>query len=104
MLVTKQPVFRRFWYPVIPVADLGEGPKPFELLGEKIVLWLDAEGRPAAVRDQCCHRTAQLSLGNVVEGHIRCPYHGWQFDGNGTCVHVPQSKDGSISPSYKVPS
>ncbi len=102
MLITKQPVFRRFWYPVIPMTDLADGPKPFQLLGEKIVLWLDANGNPVAVQDRCCHRTAQLSLGSVVNGCIKCPYHGWQFNGEGACVQVPQSKDGAISPSYKV--
>jgi phenylpropionate dioxygenase-like ring-hydroxylating dioxygenase large terminal subunit len=102
MLITKQPVFQRFWYPIIPVQQLADGPKPFVLLGQPIVLWLDASGKPAAVRDRCCHRTAKLSLGKVVEGNICCPYHGWEFNGAGTCVHMPQSKDGTISSSYKV--
>jgi phenylpropionate dioxygenase-like ring-hydroxylating dioxygenase large terminal subunit len=102
MLVTKQPVFRRFWYPVIPIAELLESPKPFELLGQNIVLWLDAEGKPSAVRDRCCHRTAKLSLGKVVDGNISCAYHGWTFNSQGTCVHVPQAEKNFISPSYKV--
>ncbi len=90
MLVTQQPVLRRFWYPVIPVSHLEEGPKPFELLGEKIVLWLNESGVPAAVRDRCCHRSARLSQGKVIDGNIRCPYHGWSFNGSGACVKVPQ--------------
>jgi phenylpropionate dioxygenase-like ring-hydroxylating dioxygenase large terminal subunit len=102
MLVTQQPVFRRFWYPVIPITQLADGPQPFTLMGQPIALWLDAEGKPAAVRDRCCHRTAKLSLGKVVDGHLCCPYHGWEFNGTGACVRVPQSADGQISPSYKV--
>jgi phenylpropionate dioxygenase-like ring-hydroxylating dioxygenase large terminal subunit len=102
MLVTKQVVFRRFWYPVIPVQSLLSGPKAFELLGEPIVLWLDANGAPAAVRDRCCHRTAKLSLGKVVDGNICCPYHGWQFNAAGACAQVPQSQEKAISPSYQV--
>lgn len=103
MLVTQQPVFRRFWYPVIPLQHLADGPRPFELLGEKIVLWLDATGAPAAVRDRCCHRTAQLSLGRVDQGRLCCPYHGWEFDPTGACVHVPQlAPDCAIPASYKV--
>ena len=66
MLVTQQPVFRKFWHAVMPLADLQQGPKPFTLLGENIVLFLDADGQPAALRDRCCHRTAKLSKG---EGH-----------------------------------
>lgn len=103
MLITRQPVFRRFWYPVIPMGQLAEGPKPFTLLEQKLVVWLDAEGKPAAAEDRCCHRTAQLSLGKVVNGNIACPYHGWQFDGCGSCVHVPQLEgDTAIPQTYKV--
>ena len=59
MLCTKQKVLRRFWYATVPVDKLDDGPKPFTLLGEKIVLFLDGEGKPAALADRCCHRTAQ---------------------------------------------
>ena len=52
MLCTKQKVLRRFWYATIPVAKLDDGPKPFTLLGENIVLFLDGEGRPAALADR----------------------------------------------------
>jgi phenylpropionate dioxygenase-like ring-hydroxylating dioxygenase large terminal subunit len=46
MLVTRQPVLRRFWYPVMPLSRLAAGPQPFTLLGEKIVLWQRADGTP----------------------------------------------------------
>ena len=99
MLVTQQPVFRRFWYPVMPLQALSAGPKAFELLGEPLVLWLDEQGKAAAVRDRCCHRTAKLSLGKVEQGRICCPYHGWEFGTDGTCKHVPQLKDGQKIPA-----
>ncbi|MEO0536028.1 MAG: aromatic ring-hydroxylating dioxygenase subunit alpha [Cyanobacteria bacterium P01_A01_bin.123] len=103
MLVTQQPVFRRFWYPVVPTSALADGPQAFQLLGEPIVLWLTEEGVPAAVRDRCCHRTAKLSLGKVAEGRLCCPYHGWEFDSYGTCVHVPQLKaETAVPASYRV--
>ena len=103
MLVTQQPVFRRFWYPVIPRQHLVAGPQPFELLGEPLVIWLGEDGQPAAARDRCCHRTAKLSLGKVDQGRICCPYHGWEFDTTGTCVRVPQLKEGCAIPAnYRV--
>jgi phenylpropionate dioxygenase-like ring-hydroxylating dioxygenase large terminal subunit len=104
MLVTKQSVFKRFWYPVMPLQQLSEHPQPFTLLGQPIALWLDAEGNPAAVRDRCCHRTAQLSKGKIVDGNIACPYHGWQFNAQGTCVQVPQIADSPVPASYRVDS
>jgi|GEM_PF-1432878 len=40
MLVTREPVLRRFWYPVLPVEQLVDGPQSFQLLGQPLVLWL----------------------------------------------------------------
>lgn len=103
MLVTKQPVLRRFWYAVMPLHLLDAGPQPFTLLGEKIVLWKRRDGSPAAVRDRCCHRTAMLSKGFVDGDHIVCGYHGWTYDGTGACVRVPQNADGAVPPGACVP-
>ena len=49
MLATKQPLLRKFWYPVMPVAQLDDGPQGFTLLGEEIVLWKRKDGTPAAL-------------------------------------------------------
>ena len=93
MLNNRQPVLRRFWYPVMPVAQVDQGPQPFTLLGEKIVLWKDADGRYAATIDRCPHRSAALSKGWVDGNALVCPYHGWSFDRAGACVRVPQRPD-----------
>lgn len=103
MLVTRQKVLRRFWYPVMPMAMLDDGPKPFTLLGEPIVLFKGAEGRPVALADRCCHRTAQLSRGFVEDGNIVCGYHGWTYDCTGRCVRIPQNTDAAIPANAKVP-
>ena len=102
MLVTKQKVLRRFWYPIIPLEQLESGPKPFTLLGESIVLWLDADGKPAATIDRCCHRTAKLSCGFVENGNIVCGYHGWTFDRDGKCLRVPQAKDPTRKVNFRI--
>ena len=39
MLVTQQPVLRRFWYALMPLSMLDSGPQPFTLLGERLVRW-----------------------------------------------------------------
>ncbi|WP_066254504.1 aromatic ring-hydroxylating dioxygenase subunit alpha [Hydrogenophaga flava] len=98
MLVTRQPVLRRFWYALFPVTDLDDGPKPFTLLGEHIVVWKKSDGSPAAARDRCCHRTARLSKGWVEGDHIVCGYHGWQYDCSGACVKIPQ-----LGTEHKIP-
>ena len=90
MLATRQPVLRRFWYATIPLDDLAAGPKPFTLLGEPVVLFLDRDGEPVALEDRCCHRTAKLSKGWVKDGNIVCGYHGWEYDRAGKLVNIPQ--------------
>ena len=103
MLVTQQPVLKRFWYPVMPIADLQTEPAAFTLLGQALALWVDEQGRPGAIVDHCCHRSAKLSTGKVIEGCLRCPYHGWSFNSTGACVQVPQLRsDQSIPESYRV--
>ena len=102
MLCTKQKVLRRFWYATIPVAKLDDGPKPFTLLGEKIVLFLDGEGKPAALADRCCHRTAKLSKGWSQDGYITCGYHGWTYDRAGKLVRIPQFPPEQPLPDARV--
>lgn len=103
MLVTQEPVLRRFWYPVLPSDQLIDSPQSFTLLGQDLVLWRTETGTPAALRDRCCHRSAKLSMGIVQQGCIRCPYHGWSFNQAGACTQVPQlDPDAAIPKSYQV--
>jgi phenylpropionate dioxygenase-like ring-hydroxylating dioxygenase large terminal subunit len=97
-----EPLFRRFWYPVVPLENLRDGPHRFELLGEPLALFLDAQGAPAALADRCCHRSARLSLGTVRDGILACAYHGWQYDRTGQCVLMPQVPDQKPGPQRRV--
>ena len=72
MLTTRQKTLRKFWYATMPLHFLNDGPKPFRLMGEDIVLFLDAGGEPAALRDRCRHRTAKLSKGWCSNGTLVC--------------------------------
>lgn len=90
MLTTRQKVLRRFWYATEKLENLEDGPKAFTLLGEKLVLFVDGEGEPAALMDRCCHRTAKLSKGWCEGGLIRCGYHGWSYDRTGALIEIPQ--------------
>lgn len=68
-------------------------PVPVKLLGEKLVLWRPEDGKIQAWLDFCAHRGAPLSLGKVRGCKLVCPYHGWQFNAAGQCVHVPAHPD-----------
>jgi vanillate O-demethylase monooxygenase subunit len=46
-------------------------------------------GDVVVLEDRCPHRWAPLSAGEVVDGTIRCAYHGWRFDRSGQCAEIP---------------
>ena len=102
MLTTAQKALRKFWYAVMPLDRLAAGPQPFRLMGEDIVLFLDADGVPAALKDRCLHRTARLSVGRCVAAGIECGYHGWTYDRAGKVTSVPQFEEGAGPPRLSV--
>ncbi|XP_062013520.1 pheophorbide a oxygenase, chloroplastic [Rosa rugosa] len=86
--------WRDHWYPVSLIEDLDPKlPTPFQLLGRDIVLWFDRNKQEwVALDDKCPHRLAPLSEGRIDEGgNLQCSYHGWSFDGCGSCVKIPQA-------------
>ncbi|WDL99509.1 aromatic ring-hydroxylating oxygenase subunit alpha [Alicyclobacillus sp. ALC3] len=87
-------VLRREWVVALPSAQVNETPKHINLFGEPVVLWR-SEGTALACRDLCVHRGAALSLGCVRDGALVCPYHGWVYAADGTCIDIPQLQPGT---------
>ncbi|WP_295881131.1 Rieske 2Fe-2S domain-containing protein [uncultured Thiohalocapsa sp.] len=98
--------WRQHWYPVAFVRDLlRDRPHAFSLYDEPLVLFFDGAGRLGCLRDQCAHRAARLSDGCLRDGRLECLYHGWQYDVDGACRHIPQLSAGrSIPPKAAVTS
>jgi phenylpropionate dioxygenase-like ring-hydroxylating dioxygenase large terminal subunit len=86
------------WYAVATVDSVGEKPVPIELRDTSYVIWRTPDQQLTAVADRCSHREAQLSLGTIEDGCLRCPYHGWTFADEGRCVEVPSSGVGAAIP------
>ncbi len=94
------PALRSHWFMVAESRELDDSPLAITLLGQNIVLFRDGDGAAAAAPDRCPHREAPLSIGWCKDGLLRCAYHGWAFDGTGTCVEVPSSgPDAAIAPT-----
>ena len=103
MLTTRQKTLRKFWYATVRLDALKDGPLPFRLMGEDLVLFLDEEGQPAALADRCCHPTAKHTKGWIDEGRIVCGYHGWTYDRSGALVRIPQFDPATVLPKHRVP-
>ncbi|MTJ51508.1 Rieske 2Fe-2S domain-containing protein [Anabaena sp. UHCC 0253] len=94
-----QPEFNFFqhWYPLSPIEDINpQRPTPVTLLGMRLVIWKPQSSANYRVfLDQCPHRLAPLSEGRIDDktGNLMCSYHGWQFDNQGTCTHIPQAEN-----------
>jgi phenylpropionate dioxygenase-like ring-hydroxylating dioxygenase large terminal subunit len=67
------------------------------LLDEALVGFRDEQGA-VVFKDLCIHRGTPLSLGTLIDGRLRCAYHGWEYDRTGACVRIPAIPDGSPIP------
>ena len=83
-------LLRRYWYPIAATSELNVGEtKKVRLLSQDLVLFRTLAGRLGLLDEHCPHRRVSLVCGAVDEQGIRCPYHGWKFDTEGTCVSIP---------------
>lgn len=58
-----------------------------QLAGRPIVVFRTIEGKLAALDAHCPHLGAHMGKGGSVDGEtIRCPFHGFCFDGAGVCT------------------
>ena len=91
--------FRRYWLPAFLSRELPENagaPLRVKLLGEDLVAFRDTTGAIGLVDAFCPHRRAPMFFGRNEECGLRCVYHGWKFDKNGTCVDMPSEPPDSL--------
>ncbi len=89
-------LLRRYWYPIAARSEMdNRWTQRVRLLGEDLVLFKDRSGKFGLIAEACPHRRASLAYGIPTEDGIRCPYHGWKFDGTGRCLEQPNEPEGS---------
>jgi nitrite reductase/ring-hydroxylating ferredoxin subunit len=86
---------RRFWHPFLIASELNDTPKAVRLLGEDLVLFRDQGGRLGLLHRHCIHRGTSLEFGIPAPRGIRCCYHGWLFDIDGTVLETPAEPESS---------
>ena len=98
--------FRRAWLPICLSEHLTDLPKAVRTLGEDLVAFRDKSGQIGVLHRHCSHRGTSLEYGIVSECGIRCCYHGWLFDVDGTILETPgeppdsKLKDGLFHGAY----
>jgi 5,5'-dehydrodivanillate O-demethylase oxygenase subunit len=87
-------LLRRYWQPIGAAVEMdGRWTKRVRLLGEDLVLFRNRQGKLGLIAEQCPHRRASFLHGIPTHDGIRCPYHGWEFDGAGKCLNQPNEPD-----------
>jgi len=92
-------MIRDQWYVVLESKQVGKKPVGVTRLGEKLVFWREQNGKVHCALDRCPHRSIKLSLGKVLEDHLQCPFHGFEYDSRGRCVHIPANGRGGRVPA-----
>ncbi|HYA29579.1 MAG TPA: aromatic ring-hydroxylating dioxygenase subunit alpha, partial [Acidobacteriota bacterium] len=80
---------RRHWLVVGTTRDLHDIPQAVKVLGQELVLFRDDAGQVGLLGLHCPHRGASLEYGDIENGGLRCPYHGWLFNVEGRCLEMP---------------
>src|SRR5216683_6146529 len=85
-------LMREYWVPAMLSSELAQAdsdPVRVMLLGEQLIGFRDSSGQVGLVANNCPHRGASLFFGRNEEEGLRCVYHGWKFDLDGTCLDMP---------------
>ncbi len=91
-------LFRRYWIPAVLSEEIPEPdcpPVQVRLLGEELVAFRDSQGRVGLLDEHCSHRGTSLFYGRNEECGLRCIYHGWKYDVEGSVLETPAEPPGS---------
>ena len=82
------------WFQVAYSDELASGEiKKLEYFGMALILFRGSDGRARVFDAFCPHLGAHIGFGgSVVENGVRCPFHAWEFDGDGRCARIPYAK------------
>jgi phenylpropionate dioxygenase-like ring-hydroxylating dioxygenase large terminal subunit len=90
------------WFQVLYSQQLAVGQSlPLEYFGQELVIFRTEAGEAKVLDAYCPHMGAHLGYGirdqagggsRVVGDSIVCPFHGWQFNGDGQCTGIPYAE------------
>ena len=93
------------WFVVAEAGDIEPGEvRALHYFDRDLVLYRATDGTPHVMDAHCTHLGAHLAVGGRVEDQcLRCPFHGWKFDGDtGQCVDIPYGDSSRVPPRSKA--
>jgi len=95
--------YARGWHCLGLAQDYRDGkPHSLDIFGTHLVAY-EGEDRQIHILDGYCpHMGADLSRGCIEGNAVTCPFHGWQWGGDGVCAHIPYAK--RIPPKARIKS
>jgi phenylpropionate dioxygenase-like ring-hydroxylating dioxygenase large terminal subunit len=99
------------WFCVAYSHELAPGDtKPVFFFGRELVVFRTrpadgaAVGEACVVDSYCAHLGTNLAVGGKVDGDgIRCPFHGWCYDGaSGACTDIPYTASERIPTKARI--
>jgi nitrite reductase (NADH) small subunit len=68
------------WHRIVLEADL-RARKSFEVvIGQRIIALLVDGDSISAIDAVCAHQGGPIAKGQVADGCVTCPWHGWRYD------------------------
>lgn len=93
---------RRFWQPVCMSEQLQDVPHKITIMGEDLIAFRDKSGKVGVLQRHCAHRGTSLEYGIIGDHGIRCPYHAFHYDVDGTIIDAPGEPDNGVKLSKSV--
>lgn len=81
-------MLENYWYIITESRELKNKPIRKIIFDLPIVLFRN-NTKITALEDRCAHRNAPLSAGKICNNTIQCPYHGWEYNSDGTLANIP---------------
>jgi nitrite reductase/ring-hydroxylating ferredoxin subunit/Fe-S cluster biogenesis protein NfuA len=79
------------WHEALPLAELPDGVVRIVTVAGVPLLLSRTGARVACYRNACAHLGLPLDGGEIADGVITCPHHGFQYDlASGECLTAPE--------------
>ncbi len=86
------------WYAVLSSHQLRKGQVlGARRFGENLVFYRTMAGKIGCANSLCRHRKASLGKGRMEKDHLKCPFHGIEYNVTGKCVYIPSEGKASAA-------